>query len=580
MVRRSWLPLAAAFSCFLVACGAPLKSTPPAVSPTPPAPAPVVEQPVQPPPPDATELLIADSQKHFEAGERELKLGHLERARSAFDRAIEVLLESPRGARSEARLREHFDRLVDRISAFELIALAEGDGFTEKPSEPASIDELLAMSTFAQEVAPVELRQAVQSNLKSTAHDIPIPQNARVLAYIDLFQGRLKEFLQEGMERGSRYLPMIQNVFRAEGLPLDLAYVPLIESAFKPNALSRAKAKGVWQFMRGTALEHGLKADWYVDERSDPEKATRAAASYLRTLNKIFKGDWHLALASYNGGPGRVERAMKRARKTDFWELARKSGFLPKETREYVPMILAAIVVARNPAQYGLAFSRLPPMEYDRVKVPSAIDLRRIAEWIQVPIDEVQTLNPELRRWTTPVRAPEGWELKVPKGSGQVLEAKLSEASTQSVGSLQWHTVKKGESLATIAGKLKVSRADLAEANYMRVRTRVTPGQKLVIPRAPAVLLAAQVDRPAPVAESRDVASGVQLLAKAPDATQSGRVKVQYRVKRGDTLSSIARLYKTTVQSLKSWNKLPTSRITPGDVLTIFSSRSAATSFN
>jgi membrane-bound lytic murein transglycosylase D len=538
-----------------------------------------VEQPVQPPPPDATELLIADSQKHFEAGERELKLGHLERARSAFDRAIEVLLESPRGARSEARLREHFDRLVDRISAFELIALAEGDGFTEKPSEPASIDELLAMSTFAQEVAPVELRQAVQSDLKSTAHDIPIPLNARVLAYIDLFQGRLKEFLQEGMERGSRYLPMIQNVFRAEGLPLDLAYVPLIESAFKPNALSRAKAKGVWQFMRGTALEHGLKADWYVDERSDPEKATRAAASYLRTLNKIFKGDWHLALASYNGGPGRVERAMKRARKTDFWELARKSGFLPKETREYVPMILAAIVVARNPAQYGLAFSMLPPMEYDRVKVPSAIDLRRIAEWIQVPIDEVQTLNPELRRWTTPVRAPEGWELKVPKGSGQVLEAKLSEASTQSVGSLQWHTVKKGESLATIAGKLKVSRADLAEANYMRVRTRVTPGQKLVIPRAPAVLLAAQVDRPAPVAESRDVASGVQLLAKAPDATQSGRVKVQYRVKRGDTLSSIARLYKTTVQSLKSWNKLPTSRITPGDVLTIFSSRSAATSF-
>lgn len=579
MVRRSWLPLAAAFSCFLVACGGPLKSTPPAVSPTPPAPAPVVEQPVQPPPPDATELLVADSQKHFEAGERELKLGHLERARSAFDRAIEVLLESPRGARSEARLREHFDRLVDRISAFELIALAEGDGFTEKPSEPASIDELLAMSTFAQEVAPVELRQAVQSDLRSTAHDIPIPLNARVLAYIDLFQGRLKEFLQEGMERGSRYLPMIQNVFRAEGLPLDLAYVPLIESAFKPNALSRAKAKGVWQFMRGTALEHGLKADWYVDERSDPEKATRAAASYLRTLNKIFKGDWHLALASYNGGPGRVERAMKRARKTDFWELARKSGFLPKETREYVPMILAAIVVARNPAQYGLAFSMLPPMEYDRVKVPSAIDLRRIAEWIQAPIDELRTFNPELRRWTTPVRAPEGWELKVPKGSGQVLEAKLSEVPTQSMGSLQWHTVKKGESLATIAGKLKVSRADLAEANYMSVRTRVTPGQKLVIPRAPAVLLAAQVDRPAPVAESRDVASGVPLLAKAPDATQSGRVKVQYHVKRGDTLSSIARLYKTTVPSLKSWNKLPTSRITPGDVLTIFSSRSAASSF-
>lgn len=579
MVRRSWLPLAAAFSCFLVACGAPLKSNPPAVSPIPAAPAPSVEQPVQPPPPDATEVLISDSQKHFEAGERELKLGHLERARSEFDRAIEVLLESPRGARSEPRLREYFDRLVDRISAFELIALAEGDGFTEKPSEPASIDELLAMSTFVQEAAPVELKQAVQSDFRSTVHDIPIPLNTRVLAYIDLFQGKLKEFLQEGMERGSRYLPMIQNVFRAEGLPLDLAYVPLIESAFKPNALSRAKAKGVWQFMRGTALEHGLKADWYVDERSDPEKATLAAASYLKTLNKIFKGDWHLTLASYNGGPGRVERAMKRTRRTDFWDLARKSGFLPKETREYVPMILAAIVIARNPAQYGLAFSLLPPMEYDRVTVPSAIDLRRIAEWIQLPIDELQALNPELRRWTTPVRAPEGYELKVPKGSGPVLEAKLGDAPTQSLGSLQWHTVRKGESLATIAGKFKVRRADLAEANYMSVRSRVAPGQKLVIPRAPAVLLAAQVDRPAPVAESRDVATGAQLLAKAPDATQSGRVRLQYRVKRGDTLSAIARLYNTTVASLKSWNRLRTTRITAGDVLTIFSTRAAASSF-
>ncbi|MBI4477998.1 MAG: LysM peptidoglycan-binding domain-containing protein [Acidobacteria bacterium] len=589
MVRRSWLPLAAAFSFFVAACGAPLTSRPPAVHPTPVAPPPVVEHPVQPPPPppDATDILIAESQKHFEAGERELKLGHLERARAEFDRAIEMLLESPRGARSEPRLREHFDRLVDRISAFELMALAKGDGFTEKPSEPASIDELLAMATFVQEAAPAGLKQAVQSDLQSTVHDIPIPLNRRVLAYIDLFKGRLKEFLQEGLERGSQYLPMIQNVFRAEGLPLDLAYVPLIESAFKPNALSRAKARGVWQFMRGTALEHGLKADWYVDERSDPEKATRAAASYLKTLHKIFKGDWHLALASYNGGPGRVERAMKRARRTDFWELARKVGFLPKETREYVPMILAAIVVARNPIQYGLTFNTLPPLEYDRVRVASAIDLRRIAEWIQVPVDALQALNPELRRLTTPLttpqRNPEGWELKVPEGSGSVVEAKLGELPTPLPNNLQWHTVRRGESLATIANKRGVKRADLAEANYLPPRSRVSPGQKLVIPREPGVLLAAQVDRPAPVAESRDVAPAEILLAQTPGAEQSGRVKLQYRVKRGDTLSSIAKLYRTTVASLRSWNKLRSSRIIAGDVLTIFASgpvaRAAASSF-
>jgi len=176
------------------------------------------------------------------------------------------------------------------------------------------------------------------------------------MAYVELFQGRLHDWVQEGLRRGTRYLPMIQSVFRAEGLPLDLAYVPLIESAFKPNALSRAKAKGVWQFMRGTALEHGLKSDWYVDERADPEKATRAAASYLRTLRRTFGGDWCLALASYNGGPGLVRRAMKRSGLDNFWALASaKRRYLPRETREYVPMILAAIIIARNPAQFGFS---------------------------------------------------------------------------------------------------------------------------------------------------------------------------------------------------------------------------------
>ena len=152
------------------------------------------------------------------------------------------------------------------------------------------------------------------------------------------------------MRRGSKYLPMIQNVFRAEGLPLDLAYVPLVESAFKPNALSRTKAKGVWQFMRGTGLENGLRQDWYIDERSDPEKATIAAAKYLSTLAKLFDGDWHLALASYNGGPGRLQNAMKLGKQDDFWKLAEKPRLLPRETRDYVPMILAAIVIAKNPA--------------------------------------------------------------------------------------------------------------------------------------------------------------------------------------------------------------------------------------
>jgi len=280
---------------------------------------------------DPVVTLIAESEGHFKAGQQELALGHVAGAKQEFDRAINVLLESAYGGRTEPRIREHFDRLVDRISTYEVKALAEGDGFTEKQYEPASIDELLTMSATLVPDAPApDLTDAVKSDLQSGAHDIPIPLNQRVLAFIELFQGRLHSFLEEGMKRGSEYLPMIQNVFRAEGLPLDLAYVPLVESAFKPNALSRANAKGVWQFMRGTGVENGLRQDWYIDERSDPEKATVAAARYLRTLSKIFDGDWHLALASYNGGPGRLQRAVKATQVDDFWALAEKQRVLPR----------------------------------------------------------------------------------------------------------------------------------------------------------------------------------------------------------------------------------------------------------
>ncbi len=247
---------------------------------------------------DPVLTLIGQSEEHFTTGQKELQLGHVEAARQEFDAAVNVLLESSYGGRTEPRIREHFDRLIDRISAYEVKALAEGDGFTEKKSEPASIDELLALSeTFTPTPAP-DLKETVQSDLQTAPPDIPIPLNQKVLSYIALFQGRLHDFIQEGMTRGAKYLPMIQNVFRAEGLPLDLAYIPLVESAFKPNALSRAKARGVWQFVRGTGVENGLRQDWYIDERSDPEKATAAAAKYLSTLAGMFGGDWDEARQS------------------------------------------------------------------------------------------------------------------------------------------------------------------------------------------------------------------------------------------------------------------------------------------
>jgi membrane-bound lytic murein transglycosylase D len=565
-LTRALLPTLALLS---VACGP--KTQKVAIAPALPLAEPVAPQSADPgrsSTEDPVLALIASSDSHFQTGELELARGHFEAAKQEFNRAIDVLLESPYGGRTEPRIREHFDRLVDRISVYEVKALAEGDGFTEKKYEPASIDELLALSsTFAAPPPTAELKEAVQSDLRSADHDILIPLNARVLSYIELFQGRLHDFIEDGMRRGSQYLPMIQSVFRAEGLPLDLAYVPLIESAFKPNALSRAKAKGVWQFMAGTAVENGLRRDWYIDERSDPEKATVAAARYLKTLGNLFSGDWHLALASYNGGPGRLQRAIKRVGADDFWSLAEKPRALPRETREYVPMILAAIIIARNPAQYGFTFESQAPLAYDEITLPRPADLRRIAEWAGTTIDEIQSLNPELRRWTTPVR-DETYKLKVPSGTADDVLARMKEASPADAVSLKWHTVKRGETLLTVARKLGVRKTDLAEANYLSVKSRITVGQKLIVPREATTLMSARTDQTIPVADSRPLPVEPGLVAQG--STNSDRVKVIYQVKRGDTLASIAKLFKTNIAALRTWNRIPGSHIVAGERLVVY----------
>lgn len=542
-------------------------------------PAPVAIQTTLPPTPiEDPVTLIAESDRHFRNGQKELEAGHTVAARREFDRAVEILLESPYGGRTEPRIREHFDRLIDRISTYEVRALAQGDGFTEKQYEPASIDELLAVSATLLPTAPTpELTSAVSADVAAGEYDIPIPLNQRVLSFVTLFQGRLHDFLQEGMRRGSKYLPMIQDVFRAEGLPLDLAYVPLVESAFKPNALSRAKAKGVWQFMRGTGLENGLRSDWYIDERSDPEKSTVAAAKYLGTLARMFDGDWHLALASYNGGPGRMQRLVKAGKSDDFWELANQPRLLPRETRDYVPMILAAIIIAKNPAQYGFEFETEAAHEYETVELPKPVDLRRVAEWTDTSISLIQTLNPELRRWTTPVR-DDSYTLKVPAGTADSVRARLEEAPSADLASLNWYTVKKGDTLTLVARKLKVGRSDLAEANYLRDTARITAGQKLIVPREATTIMASRTDLPVPAVELRPAPVDSRpttrdTVVAAFNSRPSGSVKVSYQVKRGDTLASIARLFRTSVASLRTWNRLQGTQIRAGELLTIYTTR-------
>ncbi|HEX6463303.1 MAG TPA: LysM peptidoglycan-binding domain-containing protein, partial [Vicinamibacterales bacterium] len=433
-------------------------------------------------------------------------------------------------------------------------------------------DELLKnATTFPAPKADAATAEVVKHDLERNAHDIPIPEQPKIMSYVEVFQNRLRDYIQDSLERGAKYLPMIQNVFRAEGLPLDLAYIPIIESSFKTNAVSKANARGPWQFMKGTAKDTGLHTDWFIDERSDPEKATIAAARYLKTLSTMFNGDWNLVLAAYNGGPGRVSRAMKRSGMSDFWQLSATSKYLPRETREYVPLIMAAIIIGRNPEQYGfeVASASAAPVPYDTVTIPQAIDLRRVAEWTGTSVDEIQSLNPELRRLTTPVKYPD-YEMKVPKGTADRLNAKLADASPADFVTLKWYTAKKGDTLLTVGRKFGVSRADVAEANNLTVKSKLHPGQSLIIPRQPATIVAARSERPAPTSvASRSMTS----RAVAPSASQPAvqhLTPITYHVKKGDTLSSIAELFDTTVAKIKTWNRLQSNTLKPGARLKIF----------
>jgi len=298
-----------------------------------------------------------------------------------------------------------------------------------------------------------------------------------------------------------------------------------------------------------------LSQSWFVDERADPEKATRAAAKYLKSLRDYFDGDWNLALASYNAGPGRIQRATQRARTLDYWTLTATSRYLPRETCDYVPMIMAATLIAKNPALYGFADGGSNPLAYERVSVPNALDLKIIAEWGGFTVEELRELNPELRRTTTPDR---DHDLKVPIGTAVTIQKHLESADALFVH-FDFHSVRRGESLATIARRYKVSQAELRQANDLSVSARVKAGQSLMIPQHQAAGLPTATARVA----SRSTAS---VASAAPVRTSS---PLTYRVQRGDTLFSIARRFDTTVDSIKQLNRLRTSSISVGDRLTV-----------
>ena len=559
--------LVVAAAGILIGCGghkAPAPTPPPVTHPIPVEPTTRIPAAKVEIAPDPTVNVIASAEREFNAGKKELELGHLVGARDAFDRAVDVMLAIPKGARSDPRYEAAFEKLLDRISALELIALREGDGFSETKSEPAVIDELLGFAMTDPPPAAIATEEAVRADLEKTPHDLPLVVNSRVLAYVEAFQGKLREFMQAALQRSVEFIPMIERIFKEEKVPLDLAYLPLVESAFKSTALSRASAKGMWQFMSGTGKEYDLHLDWFIDERSDPAKATRAAAQYLRVLADQFDGDWSLALASYNAGPGRVSGAMKRGKSTDYWKLIESTRYLPRDTREYVPMVMASIIIAKNPAQYGFDLAPVTPAAFEIVTVPDAINLGTVAEWTGVSVDAIRALNPELRRATTPLGKH---DLRVPLGTGPTVEAELAKADPTVFASSQfkWHFVAKGETLRTIAAKYKVTTSKLAQANDMKTSSKVRVGQRLMVPTtitAPSTLAAAK-----PPAKP-GTASPVATTPK-PGTPRPAPSTTTYRVQAGDTLTAIARQFDMTVVELKTLNRLSSDRITPGDRLTV-----------
>jgi len=489
---------------------------------------------------DPVETLIAEAEKEYKAGQENYSADHLDAAKQNFDRAVTLLLEGPVPVRSDRRLQREFERIVEGVHGLELMALKEGDGFSEQTAEPAPIDEASEV-TFP--VDPnVSARAAAE--VQSTPSDLPLVMNDVVASYVNFFSHSLKghNTAVHSLTRAGRYREMISRILREEGVPQDLIYLAQAESGFKNLALSRAGARGMWQFMAGRASEYGLERNWWVDERQDPEKATRAAARHLKDLYAQF-GDWYLALAAYNSGPGNVQRGVERTGYADFWELYRRDA-LPRETKNYVPIIIAATIVAKNPAQYGLdnVIPEVAP-EVDTVTVDYPVDLRLVAECVDSSVEVLQDLNPSLLRMTTPKQG--SFDLKLPGGTTEKYQAAIAAIPVDKRVWWRYYKVAPGDTLQSVAKRYRTSTAAITDANDLE-GGELAPDSKLILPMAPGRSL----DDPEHMA-----------FSKRP---------TRYRARKGDTVLSVADDFGVPPSRLRKWNHLKGNELRKGRVLVIY----------
>jgi membrane-bound lytic murein transglycosylase D len=423
--------------------------------------------------PTPSDLLIQQAEEKLQQGRDTYRQKDAVRARREFDAAVLLMLQASDNPSDRQLYETKMEEMIESIHRLDLAGL----GAATPPSdgqqfEKAPIDEILEL-TF-----PVDpkLKSKVQSEISITSSQLPLTMNDAILGFINYFSGKGHRTIVAGLERAGKYKPMIQRVLAEEGVPQELIYLAQAESGFMPRAISNKAAAGMWQFVKFRGQEYGLKQTAFTDDRLDPERATRAAARHLKDLYAQF-GDWYLAIAAYNCGPGNVSKAVERTGYADFFEL-RDRHVLPNETTNYVPIILAMTIMSKNAKEYGLEdLSLESPVEYDTVSMTAATHLQLIGDMTDTPISQLQMLNPALLKNV----APDGYEVHIPKGSGETLTASLETVPAAQRASWRMHRVEAGETLAGIARRYGTTAKSIADANKI-IGNDPSSGDHLMIP--------------------------------------------------------------------------------------------------
>jgi membrane-bound lytic murein transglycosylase D len=505
------------------------QATPPSKPPIKPQPESAPEAKTQSPPStpasDPVGDLIAKVEKDYQAGLDAYHAGQTDTAKQDFDRAFNALLESNLDIRSDDRLEKEFDRIVEGVNHLDLSALgfsSDSNSDAQKP-EPAPIDETndITVPTDA------KVKAKAQAEIKSTHSDLPLMMTDQVAGYISYFSNRGRGTFERAFARSGRYHDMMVKILKEEGVPQDLIYLAQAESGFHPLAVSRVGARGIWQFMGSRAKGYGLQHSMWVDDRQDPEKSTRAAAHHLKDLYAQF-GDWYLAMAAYNSGPGRVQAAVKRTGYADFWELYRRN-VLPKETRNYVPIIVAMTIVSKNLSQYGFDdVSMDNPVAFDKVTINYPVDLRLVAECVDATPAQLQEMNPSLLRMTTPRVG--NFELHLPAGTKDQYQTAIAAVPDDMRLWWRYHKVQPGDTLASLSRSYRVTAKAITTANHLD-DAELEAGVKLIIP----------------------VAAGKHPVSD--NATYARRI-TRYRVHSGDTVETVAENFGVSSQMVRRWNGL------------------------